>query len=118
MIDYTAIILAIIGLVSGGAFTHLFTVKSVKKKAEAEAMQAVQDAYQETITDLREDKKLLKVEKTELQEAIKEFNSLVNELKNQVQKNTADIEQMKRNEAKLRKHSCIVADCKLRQALT
>ena len=66
MIDYTAILSLILGLISGGSLTWLFTIKSEKLKRQAEAEGEQQDVYQEIITDLREDRRLMKEERDSL----------------------------------------------------
>ncbi len=54
------ILVGFLGMLVGGGGIWLFTIKSTREKARAEAMKEVQDVYQETIIDLREDKRLLK----------------------------------------------------------
>lgn len=68
--------------------TAIITLKYTKKQAEANAMKAVQDVYQELIGDmrseiksLREDRESLKVEMSKMKEEISNNRQLYNELK-------------------------------------
>ena len=48
--------------ISGGGLATVFSIKYTRKTAQANAMKAVQDVYQETIHDLRLDKEIMKRE--------------------------------------------------------
>lgn len=85
------VILTFLG--SGGLISWA-TKKYTIKSAEAKAMKDVQDVYQETVKDLREDKDLLKAD-------IRELQLIVNKL-------TQDIEE-------IRNYECVVIDCALRK---
>lgn len=87
--------------VSGGGLATLCTVKYTKKQAQANAMKAVQDVYQETIKDLREDKELIKKENSDMRLHILE-------LQKKVQQNSIDIKS-------LQAFKCVVVDCKERR---
>lgn len=50
------IVTLIISFVAGGGLITLLTLPSIRSKAKADAMQSVQEVYQETIRDLREEK--------------------------------------------------------------
>lgn len=91
----------LIAFVSGGGLLTALTIKATKKKAEAQAMRAVQEVYQETIKDLRSDKEQMKMENHEFREKIAELRQKVNQL-------SLDM-------AAIRKYKCTVMDCKLRQ---
>ena len=111
-LNITSIILAIIGFLStGGGIGYVITLKSVKKKASAEAMTAVQDVYQETITDLREDKKILKEENAILRERLSLYEK-------QLQQISEDVARLKNAEAslkyKIEKQGCGKKGCKQR----
>jgi len=99
---------AIIGSIVGGSGVWVFTLKSQRRLAKAEAMKAEQDVYQETITDLREDKRILKEEKEEImrkfEEKLKMLENKIDALKNEVQ--TLMI--------KNRKEACVNFSCKER----
>lgn len=45
-----------VSLVVGGGLTAIITSRSIRQKAKADAMMSVQDVYQETISDLRQDR--------------------------------------------------------------
>ncbi len=59
---------SIILFISGGGLATIFTVKYTRKTAQADAMKAVQEVYQETIQDLRSDKEIMKKENMEMKE--------------------------------------------------
>lgn len=88
----------LIAFITGGG---LLTVLTTKKQAEAKAMRAVQEVYQETIKDLRVDKDLMKRENDDLRQRVQQ-------LQNEVSKISLEL-------ADLRKYRCTVADCQLRQ---
>lgn len=91
----------LLAFVSGGGLLTLITVRATKKKAEAHAMRAVQEVYQETIKDLREDKAQMKRENEEFRQRMTELQQKVNQLSLEM--------------ASIRKHKCTVVNCKLRQ---
>jgi len=80
--------------ISGGGMAAVFTLKYTRKTAQADAMKAVQDVYQETIADLRSDKDEMKKE--------------IAELKEEVARNTGDIKA-------LQTYKCIVMECPSRK---
>lgn len=87
-------LMPIITFIGGGGAVYFINWRSIKKQAEAEAMKAVQDVYQETIADLRADKEEMKKELSELRELVRQ--------------NTKDINILKT-------YKCTVLDCKLRK---
>lgn len=90
----------ILTFVLGGGIVSLVKWRSIKKQAEADAMKAVQDVYQETIRDLREDKEMIKKDNAELREIVLELDRTVLQI-------TKDV-------SVLKQFKCIVTDCKLR----
>lgn len=84
----------LLAFITGGGLLSFATLKFTRKQAEANAMKAVQEVYQETIKDLREDKAEMNKEMQELRDRVagiyKELSSL-------------------------RKYKCITMDCKLRK---
>ena len=74
----------IISFIVGGGLITLLTLPSIRSKAKADAMQSVQDVYQETIQDLREEKNRQKEElaeqinelRTQLDHCLREIESL------------------------------------------
>lgn len=95
MMDFIATYLNdIILFVSGGGLASLVSVKYTRKTAQADAMKAVQDVYQETIADLRADKEEMKKE--------------IAELRKEVHQNSEDIKTLKL-------YKCVVMDCKQRK---
>lgn len=53
--DITAIIMAVVGLISGGGLTAIFTIKSSKRKAAIENESLAIEALKSTIQELRLD---------------------------------------------------------------
>ena len=107
----TDFILAIVGMIVGGGASWIFLLKSTKTKARAEAMKEVQDVYQETIQDLREDKRILKEEREDDRMKYKELEDRFLQLeKNQRVMNT-DIKLLKDKNIKER---CLNFSCKER----
>ena len=84
----------LLAFVTGGGVLSFATLKFTRKQAEADAMKAVQEVYQETIKDLREDKEHLGKEISDLREKVA---AIYNQL------------------ASLRRYKCIDLDCKLRK---
>ncbi len=98
---FTTYLEPILTFILGGGIVSLVKWRSIKKQAEAEAMKAVQEVYQETIKDLRDDKEMMKKDNSELR-------ATVSELQKTVQQNSIDIQELKG-------FKCIVMDCKLRK---
>lgn len=91
---------SILLFISGGGLAAVFTVKYTRKTAEANAMKAVQDVYQETIQDLRSDKEIMKQENMEMKDHI-------SNLEKTVKQNCIDIDELKN-------YQCVVKDCENR----
>jgi hypothetical protein len=87
--------------ISGGGFATVFTIKYTRKSAQANAMKAVQEVYQETIQDLRDDKEVIKRENNEMR-------SQILDLKQTVKQNCIDIDELK-------SYKCVVMDCRNRR---
>lgn len=79
MID-SNIIISVISLIFGGGIAVPFTVQAVKRKANADALAAIQDVYQETIKDLRDERIIQKNEILELRKEIEELREKINQL--------------------------------------
>lgn len=84
----------LLAFITGGGLLSFATLKFTRKQAEANAMKAVQEVYQETIKDLREDKERMSEEIKELRV---EVAGIYKELRS------------------LRQYKCIVMDCKSRK---
>lgn len=84
----------VLAFLTGGGVLSFATLKFTRKQAEADAMKAVQEVYQETIKDLREDKELMGKEISDLRIRV------------------ADIY---KDLALLRKYECTDLDCRLRK---
>lgn len=91
------ILTGLVALVTGSGLTVLCTIRSLRQKAKADAMQSVQDVYQETIDDLRKDRQLQR----------EEFERQVTELKN-------SIDTLKREVDALKKLKCYNLECPVR----
>ncbi len=87
--------------ISGGGLSAIFTVKYTRKTAQADAMKAIQDVYQETIQDLRSDKEIIKKENMEMRDQISNLDKIVKQ-------NCIDIHELK-------SYKCIVLNCKNRR---
>lgn len=84
----------LLAFVTGGGVLSFATLKFTRKQAEADAMKAVQEVYQGTIKDLREDKGHLSKEISDLREQVADiYKELVS----------------------LRKYKCTSLECKLRK---
>ncbi len=96
--DFTQIIITILGLLFAGGLSSFFTLKYTKQKAQADAMLSVQDVYQETIIDLRADKTILKEERDQ---ARSDFD----EIKKMVEQNTKDNEMIKSENKRIKEEN-------------
>lgn len=102
MIDFISTYLEpILAFISGGGLVSIFTLKYSKKQAEANAMRAVQEVYQNTIKDLQADKEIMKQDNRELR-------AQISELQKSVHQNSKDI-------SLLKEFKCIVTDCPKRK---
>lgn len=111
--DISGFILGILGIVTGGGLTWLFTIKAAKRKAngeatqvEVEAWKGMQDVYQQTIEDLnkycedlrndrihlREDRDSLKQMNDEFRKKYNDMEEEISNLKNMVAKQGRKIE--------------------------
>lgn len=102
MIDFiTQNLESLLAFITGGGLLSFATLKFTRKQAEANAMKAVQDVYQETIADLRSDKDEMKKENAEMRNTL-------NELRKEVHQHAKDINLLK-------SYKCTVLDCVLRK---
>jgi peptidoglycan hydrolase CwlO-like protein len=111
--DWNSIIITLLGLLTGGSLTWLFTIKATRRKANGEAQQteveawkSMQDVYQQTIEDLnkycedirtdrthlREDRDALRALNDELQQKYQSMENELMELKSQVARQGRKIE--------------------------
>lgn len=102
-----------LGALTGGSLTWLFTIKATRRKADGEAQQvevdawkSMQDVYQQTINDLNkycedlrtdrihllEDRDLLRTENDELRLKYKEMEEEISSLKSTVAKQGRKLE--------------------------
>jgi predicted nuclease with TOPRIM domain len=91
-------ILGALGLVGG---TNLLTRRATKRQAEAQAMKAVQEVYQDTIKDIRGECDYLRENMSKMRDYVANMEEALNRVKK-------DLSQMKR-------FKCTVLDCKLRK---
>lgn len=114
--DWFNVLLSILGIIFGGGVTWLFTVNSMKKKADGEATQsqaegwkAQQDVYQQTIEDLKQsceyiknDRNLLREENATLRAANEEWRNKYRELEEQfVEFKKQQVDEMNKMRAEL-----------------
>ena len=123
--DWVNVLLSILGIIFGGGVTWLFTVNSMRKKADAEAMAAVQDVYQQTIEDmkgysddirrdrdeLRGERNELRKENEEMRKKYVEMEETINDLKNAIDEQGRKIEL-------LSPFLCGIAGCLRREKVT
>lgn len=81
MIDSNFIV-SIVSLIVGGGLSVPFTIKFARRKADADAMKAVQEVYQETLNDLRKEKNFQKEEIIELRGQIDVLRKELYKLRN------------------------------------
>lgn len=100
---------------SGGAF---FTWKWIRRKSQAEASQAEneamkgkQDYYQQMIDDVAKDRDYYKKERDEYRDTIKSYDARIDDLERRVARNGRMVES-------LRPFICTNLDCKLRHRAT
>lgn len=98
---FTTYLEPVLTFIAGGGIVALVKWRSIKKQAEAEAMKAVQEVYQETIKDLRDDKEMMKRDNSELRATVGELQKIVTQ-------NSKDI-------SLLKQFKCVVTDCALRR---
>lgn len=82
MID-ADIIVNIISALVGGGLSVPFTLKFARRKADADAMKAVQEVYQEALDDLRKEKNFQKEEIIELRTQIDILRKEIYKLKSE-----------------------------------
>lgn len=126
------VLLSLLGIIFGGGVTWLFTVNSMKKKADGEATQSqaegwksMQDVYQQTIEDMkgysediRRDRDILRGERNELRKEndemrkkYVEMEDTINDLKNAIAEQGRKIEL-------LSPFLCGIAGCLKRKKVT
>jgi len=98
------IVVALVTAVSSGTLSWLFTIKHTRKQAAADAMQSVQDVYQELITDLNNDRQALKAENDSLRTVIKDLQEKYNQMEAQIRATESRL-------AHLRPLLCSVVGC-------
>lgn len=91
----------IIAFISGGGLLTVITARATKRQAEAHAMKAVQEVYQETIKDLRTDKDKMREDNAALREVVEQLEVKVRAI-------SIDIEKLKR-------YKCTVVGCAARK---
>lgn len=102
-------IIPILTLLCGGGFGWLITLRATRKKADADAMKAVQDVYQQTIEDLnnyvndirtdrnalRKDRDEMRDENKRLQDKLDKLEADVRDLRNVVARNSRKVDAMR-----------------------
>ncbi|NDW17768.1 hypothetical protein D0T53_02415 [Dysgonomonas sp. 216] len=91
----------IIAFLSGGGLLTVITARATKRQAEAHAMKAVQEVYQETIKDLRTDKDKMREDNAEMREMVDKLEIRVREISIEV--------------GKLKRYKCTVVGCAARR---
>ena len=96
-------IIPILTLLAGGGLGWIVTIKSTKKKADAEAMASVQDVYQQTIEDLNTYCKDLRADRNNLRADRDEMRRKNQELEDKVHAQQDEIEEVKKDMSRLRR---------------
>lgn len=123
--DWSGFILGLLGLVTGGGLTWLFTINAAKRKANGEATQvevdawkSMQDVYQQTIADLNKYCEDIRVDRTHLREDRDLLRQSNDELQSKLQAMEDEILDLKRTVAKqgrkieaLLPFTCAVVGC-------
>ncbi len=125
MIDFQTIIISVISILGGGGAAWLFIIRSTRRSAaanakkdeataettEVEKLGKIQEVYQDTIADLREDKKILKEENQALKDENQCLRENLAELREVVERNSKDIHELKMIHLK---EKCVNNECKER----
>lgn len=123
--DWSGFILGLLGLVTGGGLTWLFTINAAKRKANGEATQvevdawkSMQDVYQQTIADLNKYCEDIRIDRTHLREDRDLLRRSNDELQSKLQTMEDEILDLKRTVAKqgrkieaLLPFTCAVVGC-------
>lgn len=119
------VLLSLLGIIFGGGVTWLFTVNSMRKKADAEAMAAVQDVYQQAIEDMkgysddiRRDRDELRGERNELRKENEEMRKKYVEMEDTINDLKNAIAEQGRKIALLSPFLCGIAGCLKRKKVT
>ena len=95
-------IIPILTLLAGGGLGWIVTIKSTKKKADAEAMASVQDVYQQTIedlnkycNDLRTDRNNLRADRDEMRLKIQAQQEEILEVKKEMSRLRKEVDSMR-----------------------
>lgn len=84
----------LVSAVASGSIAWIATIKWTRKQAEADAMESVQNVYQELIEDLKRDREELKQENAQLREELRNIHSRMVDLENKCNENTRRVEDM------------------------
>jgi chromosome segregation ATPase len=123
--DWNGFILGLLGIVTGGGVTWLFTIKAMKRKANGEATQVevdawkgLQDVYQQTIEDLnkycedlRNDRMHLREDRDSLRETNDELRRKYNEMEEEISKLKNTVARQGRKIEALLPFTCAVVGC-------
>lgn len=84
----------LISAVASGSIAWLATIKWTRKQAEADAMESVQNVYQELIEDLKKDREDLRTENITLRTELREMKQRIEELETKCSENARRFEEM------------------------
>lgn len=123
--DWSGFIIAILGIVFGGASAWLFTFKAMRRKADGESQQvvadswkSVQDVYQQTIDDLnkycddiRKDRAILHEENIKLREENAKLREKYIDMEEQIMELRKEISLQARRLESIMPFTCGIAGC-------
>lgn len=123
--EWKDFLLSILGIVTGGGLTWLFTFKAMKRKANGEATQvevdawkSMQDVYQQTIEDLnkycedlRNDRIHLREDRDSLRDANDELRKKYNEMEEEISNLKNIVARQGRKIEALLPFTCAVVGC-------
>ena len=85
------IIIALISAITSGGLASIFTIRATRRKADADAMQSIQDVYQQTLQDqqsyidkLRETRDHLVADREEMRKENNELRQRLNDMDEKV----------------------------------
>ena len=110
--------IALISAITSGGLASIFTLRATRRKADADAMQSIQDVYQQTLSDqqsyidkLRETRDALITDRDEMRNENNELRKRLNEMDEKVRQLERDVARNGRIVASLRPFLCGRLDC-------
>lgn len=112
------IIIALISAITSGGLASIFTLRATRRKADADAMQSIQDVYQQTLQDqqsyidkLRDTRDHLVADREEMRRENNELRQRLNDMDEKVRQLEHDVARNVRMLHALRPFLCGRIDC-------